>query len=99
MLDHKNKEGEGLMEKAIELASDQNDAMVNYLFERGIIPVNFEAIYERITLSQDENGQPEENGFAEEECEKLQEEGLRHRTDAGGENEHSYSSKNDETAP
>lgn len=99
ILDHKNKEGEGLMEKAIELASDENDAMVNYLFERGIIPVNFEAIYERIALSQDENGQSGENGFAEEECEKLQEEVLTHRMDAGGENEHSCSSKNDETAP
>jgi hypothetical protein len=107
ILVHKNKEGEGLMEKAIELASDQNDVMVNYLFERGIIPVNFEAIYERISLRQDDNGQSGENGFAQEECEQLQEEGreqlqeevLAHRMNVGDENQHSYGAKNDETAP
>jgi len=49
----KNTEGEGLAEKAVALAEDENEAMVTFLFNRGFIPVDF-----RLT-AQDEQEQEE----------------------------------------
>ena len=37
----KNTEGEGLAEKAVALAEEENEAMVTFLFNRGFIPVDF----------------------------------------------------------
>ncbi len=36
-----NAEGEGLAEKAVGLAEEENEAMVTFLFNRGFIPVDF----------------------------------------------------------
>lgn len=37
----KNSDGEGLAEKAVALAEEENEAMVTFLFNRGFIPVDF----------------------------------------------------------
>lgn len=37
----RNNEGEGLAEKAVALAEEENEAMVTFLFNRGFIPVDF----------------------------------------------------------
>ncbi len=37
----RNAEGEGLAEKAAQLAEEENEAMVTFLFNRGFIPIDF----------------------------------------------------------
>jgi len=52
----KNNEGEGLAEKAVALAEDENEAMVTFLFNRGFIPVDF-----RMTAQDDDEDEDDNN--------------------------------------